>query len=170
MKRYLITILSLVLASNFAYADIFPSNALNVRTDLTGNASWTAFTPASGSIYTVLYESMNTDSIQQNGTLELKCDGVTSLKVNSFKNVPSIERFKMAKCSNSLIAQTINANSSDQTTVSLIYVPYDIASESIYSSGSLSVTNSMTGGDILIVVSLFVLIMFNLFGILRRHT
>lgn len=155
---------------SMASGGIFPDSALNVRTDLTGNDSWTAFTPASGSIYTILYESMNTGSSDVNGQLVMSCDGVTSLRVNSFKNVPSIERFKMAKCSNSLIATVSNTSGSPITTLSLIYVPFDIASQSLYSSGSYSVSSSMTMGDLGILLALFVLIMFNIFGILRRHT
>lgn len=150
--------------------NLFPDNAINVRTDISGNSSWTAFTPASGSVYTVLYESMNTSSVDQNGTLELKCGGVTSLKVNSFKNVPAIERFKMAKCSNSLIGTISGVQTGDNTTLSVIYVPYNIASQSLYSSGSFNVSATFSSGDILISLLLFTSIMFSLFSLLKRHS
>lgn len=172
---------ALIARQSLAYSQIgglFPKDSLNVRTDITGNGSWTAFTPASGSVYTVLYESMNTDSQTTNAMLHITCNGETTLAVHNLKTVNDVERFKMAKCSNSLRATTIGANVNDNTTISIIFVPYDIASQSflsdiplsdITSSSSFHTFPSFTAGELFQILLLFVLVMFNIFSVFRRH-
>lgn len=174
-----VAMVSLVAGIPLAWADsygLFPQNALNVRTDITNNNSWTAFTPASGSIYTVLYESMNTSDADINGGISIDCGGNKVLRINSFKLVPAVERFKMAKCANSLIAKVSGVGVSDLTTVSIIYVPYDIASHTfndalnpLTASTSIQLLGHFDVGQIVMIILLFCLVMFNIFAVFRRH-
>jgi len=103
---------------------MFPTDALNVRTDATGNGTTTLIASLS-SDSTVLYESFNTDSTNSNAILTISCYPTILLKVNSFSQVPEIELFKEAKCSagSSLAFNVSGVNGSPTVTVSLVYVP-----------------------------------------------
>lgn len=176
--KFIIAIAGFSLIAGITHADVFPKDAQNVRNDLTGDATWTAFTPASGSVYTVLYESFNSSANNNGGTLTLQCGDVKTLQVNDFGQVHELERFKEAKCSNSLIATTAGLTGGKVTTVSVVFVPYNTASKSSdmpdrlgvgLASASFTAYASVTAGDVLIILLLCALVMLQLFNIFRRH-
>jgi hypothetical protein len=108
---------------------MFPRDALNVRDDYYGNFSGqTILNVPNDETYTVLYESFNTEYTDQGGHLYIDCGETRLLAVNNFKTVPVIEQWKMAKCTEDIKiteGDTTGANAS--TTISIVYVPYDIA-------------------------------------------
>lgn len=111
---------------------LFPYDALNARTDISGNASSTLFTIPPTETYTILYESFNTSSQTANASLFLSCGDLISLRVNSFASVPSVERFKLAKCTATSTPLNFDAGVHSTTgspisTISVIYAPYDTA-------------------------------------------
>jgi len=140
---------------------VFPFDSLSARTDITGNNTYTLFSVPNGETYTLLYESFNTGSHTANAQLTIGCGQVTTLVVNDFSNVSALERWKMAKCTKDLIATTTGTTGSPQTTLQVIYVPYDMASTSqVVLSTVDNPTIDLLGGMVLFLVCFLSVIWF----------
>jgi len=153
---------------------MFPTDAQNLGATLTGNQSVLIYSVASDSYATVLYESFNTSDVGQNSTLTIYCGSTTLLGVQSYATTTNLERWKMAKCTNSIRATTTGLTGSKTTRISLILTPYNIASVSfagmntgastsfyapLTASTSIVVSSEMTTGDLLLVLGFFTVIM-----------
>ena len=144
---------------------MFPNDAINYRTDLTTNATTTLFTVPAQETYTILYVSMNSDSVAVMAKMELDCTGgARILKVNNLKSVQSIERFKYTKCFNDTVtAHTSGLSAGDQVTVSIIYAPYDMKLSTFNSTTTnialLPTPVAFSHNEILFTVMIFIVLL-----------
>lgn len=170
---------------------LFPNDAINLRTDFLNNTTSILGTPASGSVWTVLYISTNSDTTRATAYMTVSCGSNVLLQLNNFAKNGQVERFKMEKCSNSIRITPTGFGTTDQTSLNLIYAPYNVASVSFgtniisissgsvfnpsiltnqLSSSSFNIFASFTSGEIVISLLLFTLCCFSIFGILRRYS
>jgi len=120
---------------------MFPKEAFNVRADYIGNSTNNILYDWSGGTTTVLYESFNTGSTNLNANISIECGSVVLLRVANFQTVPSIERFKQAKCLDDITVDISGTTASPTTTVSMVLLPYDIAQAS---TTAVSISNAST--------------------------
>lgn len=162
--QVLIAGLSLVAGIPLAFADIgsYPNNALHYSQEINGVNLINTNLVASGSPVTILGIS-----IAQSGTQSETL--ITCGNHNLFKSYQNGSSFSLVQhtCFNTLYINKTGAG--DKSFTEITYVPYAIASRSLYASSSFDVSSSITSGEILIVLSLFILIMFNILAIFRRY-
>lgn len=144
---------------------MFPNDSINNRIDYSGSGTTTLIVVPPGDTYTVLYESFNTSSKSPGASLKIDCGATRLLNVNDFANVDSLERFKFGKCTDNVIITVSGTTGSPTTTVSMIYVPRDMAatttmSETTFPIGPSDIFNYLGHNieyAVIIGVSIFLL-------------
>jgi hypothetical protein len=129
---------------------MFPPDTLNVRTDFVGNGTMTLLPVPSGSTYTVLYESFNTNSGDNSAFLSFQCGSTILLRVNSFAKVPSIERFKHAKCTSDITLTVASTTGNPTVTAQMLYTGRDVASSSYATSTPPALLYTFDSGEVMI--------------------
>ena len=184
IKQSLILILILAgfLFATNTNANIFPNDAQTRYFSFLANQTNYNLLPVSGTI-TILYISYSNSSTDPTATINIICGTDTLLYVKNMNSNSDYDRFDTRKCTSNVLLTTTSMGAAVNTSIKIIYVPYDLtkvptnmvvlASSSYPTEPLLSdiastsldilpVYASMTAGDILIIICLFILIMLQL--------
>jgi hypothetical protein len=141
MKKYIYSIFLFIGLFNLSYAQMFPNDTIDTRGDIAnGNQTTTLLTIPTDSVYTILWESLNTAQIKTGTQFTLACGSVVLLYFENPTIDASFERPKFAKCSNDITLHISGGDNGKDTTYSIKYVSYDIASSTPI-TGNVNVTN-----------------------------
>jgi hypothetical protein len=130
-----------------ASASMWPNDAKTSYNEITGNATNQVLLTKPNNNFSILYLASLTNTNEVNARIRLYCGSNTILDISKAQSNENIERFTTQNCSNNLLITTNNLNSTDRTSIHIIYTDYNLASSTSDIASSTPPTSTAYGSS-----------------------